>query len=153
MAMNEYVQAEAKKIFENKKFAFPENQAMVAAWIAAHFKGEALKVFDMRKHSSLSDYAVLATALNPTQARAMADEISANLKHLGATLYSYEGYESADWILLDMGDTIIHIFQLAARDIYDLDLVFAKNAQVKIPEEFYFAKAQEGKKDDLKGYF
>lgn len=153
MAMNEYVQEEANKIFNNKSFEFPKNQAMVAAWIAAHFKGEALKIFDMTKHSSLSDCSVLATALNPTQARAMADEISANLKHLGAELYSYEGYESADWILLDFGDTIVHIFQLAARDVYDLDLVYAKNPQITIPEEFYFGKPAEAKKDDLKGYF
>lgn len=153
MAMNEYVQTEAKKIFENKKFQFPENQAMVAAWIAAHFKGEALKIFDMRKFSSLCDYSVLVTALNPTQARSMADEISANMRELGAQVYSYEGYESADWILLDLGDTIVHIFQLAARDVYDLDLVFAKNPQVQIPEEFYFSKPTETKKDDLKGYF
>lgn len=153
MAMNEYVQLEAKKIFDNKSYEFPKNQAMVAAWIAAHFKGEGLKIFDMSKHGSICDCSVLVTALNPTQARSMADEISANLKHLGADLYSYEGYESADWILLDFGDTIVHIFQLAARDVYDLDLVFAKHPQIQIPEEFYFGKPAESKKDDLKGYF
>jgi ribosome-associated protein len=119
MAMNEYVQVEAKKIYDNASYEFPKNQALVAAWIAAHFKGEALKVFDMSKHGSICDCSVLVTALNPTQARSMADEIAANLKHLGAHVYSYEGYESADWILLDFGDTIVHIFQLAARNFHN----------------------------------
>jgi ribosome-associated protein len=128
---------------------------MASAWILANFKGDNLKVFDLKKSSSLCDYSVLATAQNATQARAMADEISANLKHAGASVLSYEGYESADWILLDTGDIIIHVFNGPARDVYDLDLVLAKNPQVKIPEEFYFGKPTtvSTEKADLKGYF
>ncbi len=155
MAINEYVQTEVNKIISNTSFEFPLNHAMSAAWVMANFKGDNLKIFDLKKSSSLCDYSILATAQNATQARAMADEISANLKNHGASIVSYEGYESADWILVDTGDIIVHIFNGPARDVYDLDLVLVKNPQVKIPDEFYFGKPTtiSGEKPDLKGYF
>jgi ribosome-associated protein len=155
MAINEYVQNEVNKIISNTSFEFPLNHAMASAWIVANFKGDNLKIFDLRKSSALCDYSILATAQNATQARAMVDEISGNLKNHGASIVSYEGYESADWILLDTGDIIVHIFNGPARDVYDLDMVLVKNAQVKIPEEFYFGKptSTSTEKADLKGYF
>jgi ribosome-associated protein len=155
MAINEYVQNEVNKIISNKSFEFPLNHAMASAWIMANFKGDNLKIFDLKKSSALCDYSIIATAQNATQARAMVDEISMNLKNHGASVVSYEGYESADWILLDTGDVIVHIFNGPARDVYDLDLILAKNSQVKIPEEFYFGKPTtvSSEKADLKGYF
>jgi ribosome-associated protein len=155
MALNEYVQSEVKKVMGNSSFEFPLNHAMASAWILANYKGDNLKIFDMRKVGSLTDYAIMATAQNATQARAMIDEISHQLKDNGATILSYEGYESADWILLDTGDVMIHVFNGPSRDVYDLDLVYAKSPQVKIPEEFYFGKPTEVSKEkaDLKGYF
>lgn len=152
---NEYIQGEVKKVIENTSFEFPLNHAMASAWIMANFKGDNLKIFDMRKTSALVDYSILATAHNATQARAMVDEISLNLKEQGAHIVSYEGYETADWILLDTGDVMIHVFNGPARDVYDLDMIYAKNPQVKIPEEFYFAKptTASNEKADLKGYY
>lgn len=155
MAINEYVQSEVKKVLSTPGFEFPLNHAMAASWIVANFKGENLKIFDLRKTSSLCDYAILASAQNATQARAMVDEISANLQHNGAKILSYEGYESADWILLDTGDIIVHIFNGHARDVYDLDMVLVRSPQVKIPEDYYFGKPTSvaTEKSDLKGYF
>jgi ribosome-associated protein len=155
MAQNEYVKNEVSKVIDNQAFEFPLNHAMASAWILANFKGDNLKVFDMRKSTSLCDYSVLATAQNATQCRAMADEIAANLKQHGANIVSFEGYESADWILLDTGDVIVHVFNGPSRDVYDLDMIFAKNQQVKIPEEFYFGTPTNvaTEKADLKGFF
>ncbi len=155
MAANEYVQSEVKKIISNQDYEFPLNHAMASAWIMANFKGDNLKIFDLRKSSALCDYSIIATAQNATQARAMVDEISSNLRENGASVVSYEGYESADWILLDTGDIIVHIFNGPARDVYDLDMVLVKNPQIKIPEDFYFGKptAVSKEKADLKGFF
>jgi ribosome-associated protein len=155
MAINEYVQSEVNKVITNSTFEFPLNHAMASAWILANFKGDNLKVFDMRKSTSLCDYSIIATAQNATQCRAMIDEVSTNLKNQGANILSYEGYESADWILLDTGDIMVHVFNGPARDVYDLDMIYAKNTQVKIPEEFYFSKpaSTSNEKADLKGFF
>lgn len=155
MAINEYVNSEVNKVISNSAYEFPLNHAMASAWIIANFKGENLKIFDLRKSSALCDYSILATAQNATQARALVDEISNNLKTVGANIVSYEGYEGADWILLDTGDIIVHIFNGPARDVYDLDMIFARAPQVKIPEDFYFGKPTtvSTEKADLKGYF
>ena len=152
---NEYIQSEVNKVITNTSFEFPLNHAMASAWIMANYKGDNLKIFDMKKSTSMIDFAIIATAQNATQARAMMDEISFNLKEQGANIVSYEGYEGADWILLDTGDIMVHVFNGPARDVYDLDMVYAKNPQVRIPEEFYFAKptAVSNEKADLKGYF
>lgn len=152
---NEFIQTEIKKVMENSSFEFPLNHAMATAWILANFKGEDLKVFDLKKSSSLCDYAIIATAHNGTQAKSMADEIEFNLKQHGAKILSSEGYESAEWILLDTGDVMVHIFNGPSRDIYDLDMVLVKNPQVKIPEEYYFGTPSlpKNEKSDLKGFF
>lgn len=155
MAQNEYIQGEVNKVISNTAFEFPLNHAMASAWILANFKGDNLKIFDMRKTSSLCDFSIIATAQNATQARAMSEEIAVNLKNQGAHIVSYEGYESADWILLDTGDIMVHVFNGPSRDVYDLDMIYAKNPQVRIPEEFYFGKPTtvSTEKPDLKGYF
>ncbi len=156
MAVNEFIQAEVTKILNDSNFEFPLNHAMAATWILSNYKGENLKVFNMKKSSSLCDFSILATAQNSTQPRAMADEISAQLKTVGgAHILSYEGYESADWILLDTGDIIVHIFTGPAREVYDLDLVFGKNPQMQIPEHYYFGTPTTPSKEkpELKGYF
>lgn len=155
MAVNPYVQGEVNKLIANKSWEFPLNHAMASTWIIANFKGENLKIFDMRKTSALCDYTIIATAQNATQARAMADEVAQNLTLHGVKLVSFEGYESADWVLIDTGDIFVHIFTGPARDVYDFDMLHAKTAQVKIPEDFYFGKPTEvtSEKPDLKGYF
>jgi len=155
MAQNEYVANEVKKIIDTPDYEFPKNHALASAWILANFKGDNLKIFNMKKTSSLCDFSVIGTAQNSTQARAMADEVAVNLKQNGANILSFEGYESADWILIDTGDIIVHVFNGPARDIYDLDMVFVKNEQVQIPQDYYFSRPTtvSTEKPDLKGYF
>jgi ribosome-associated protein len=153
---NESLKTEVSKIMGSKNFPFPLNQAMSSVCILANLKGTNLKVFNLQNTSgSLCDFTILASATNPTQARAMAEELAFQFKESGAHIYSYEGYNSADWILIDTGDTITHIFLDATRDVYDLDKLFSKYPQEKIPDEFYFgpAKSPTQDKESLKNYF
>lgn len=150
----EHLQSEVNRIISNTSWSYPLNYAMSACMIIANFKGENIKMFDMTKGSALCDFNIVASAQNPTQARAMADEIARQFRALGTEIKSYEGYGSADWILVDIGDLIVHIFQENTRDAYDLDHVFGERPQVKIPEEFYFAgPAKTTTEETLKGYF
>ena len=151
---NDFLQSELKKITQDSRWTFPMNNAMAAAYLLAHYKGENLKVFDMSKRSSLCDFNVLATAQNTMQARSMADEIASQFRALGTTVRSMEGYGSADWILIDTGDVIVHIFQDSTRDVYDLDTVFGEAPQTSIPAEFYFSgTVPKSSEESLKGYF
>lgn len=151
---NDFLQGELKKITQDSRWEFPLNNAMAAAYLLAHYKGENLKVFDMTKRSALCDFNVIATAQNTMQARSMADEIAAQFRALGTTVRSMEGYGSADWILIDTGDVIVHIFQDSTREVYDLDTVFDGAPQASIPSEFYFSgSTPKSAEENLKGYF
>lgn len=150
---NDFLTKELTQILTDKRWEFPLNHAMAATYMLAHYKGENLKVFDM-KGSSMCDFNVIATAQNTMQARAMADEIARQFRAAGTELLSYEGYGSADWILIDTGDVIVHVFQENTRGAYDLDHVFGERPQVKIPEEFYFSGPTKTTSEDaLKGFF
>lgn len=151
---NPYIQKEIAKIIESNEY--PQNIALASAWIIANFKGINIKIYDAQKDSSLCDYNVIASAENITQSRAMVDEIIKNLKSVGQVdVLSLEGLSTSEWILLDVGDVIIHVFQDISRDIYDLDTLWAHNPQVDIPQEYYFGAEMEVKKpeDPTDNYF
>lgn len=151
---NEFLETELSKISEDKRWAYPLNMAMATTYLLAHYKGENLKIFDMSNVSSLCEFNVIATAQNTMQARSMADEISRHFRNLNVNVLSMEGYGSADWILIDTGDVIIHIFQDSTRDIYELDRVFEAAETVVIPEELYFGSvAAKPAEENLKGFF
>ena len=74
---------------------------MASAWIMGNFKGINLKVLDMQEKSSIADFFVLGSAGNPTQAAAMAEEITFQFRNMGIEAISREGLKhSTDWILL-----------------------------------------------------
>ena len=80
-----------------------------------------LKVLDLREVTSFADYFIICTGANTRQIQAISDEVGAQLKQRGEHVNSAEGYESAEWVLLDYGDFIVHIFSQKAREYYDLD--------------------------------
>lgn len=149
----EFVDKEIDKIIQDKDFSFPKNMAMAAAWLLGNLKGINLKVFDVSHTSSLSDYYVLASATNTTQASAMADDITRSLKRHGMNFLSKEGMHGSDWILLDAGDIIIHIFLEAAREVYGLEDLWLEAKPIAIPQSYYFSSedAEAAEKLDDKG--
>lgn len=158
----DFATQEIVKIFKNKKYEYPLNVAMASTWILANLKGSDLKILDVGKKSSLADYFVIASAGNPTQAGAMADQIGFFMKHLDVNIKSVEGKNNSDWILIDLGDVIVHIFQENIRHAYDLETLYASATPVAIPEEYYFSEtapigkstAKKGKEDgDDENYF
>jgi ribosome-associated protein len=153
----EYVTKEVEAIYKDANFAEPLNMAMATAWIMGNFKGLNLKVLDLRNHSSIADFFVIGSAGNQTQASAMAEEISLQMRNLGVEAISREGLkQSTDWILLDYGDVIVHVFHEAARTVYDLDQLYKNALSVEIPESYYFSTPESARKssnDDGRNYF
>ncbi|MCB9060148.1 MAG: ribosome silencing factor [Halobacteriovoraceae bacterium] len=153
---NKYFEQEIEKIITDTKYEFPLNNAMAGAWIMGNFKAENLKIIDVRGRSSLTDYFVLASAQNQTQARAIADEISRTLKSHGSQIFSKEGFEQGEWILIDSGDVIFHIFQDNVREIYDFDNVWRGAEIITIPNEFYHqdpVNNNQSEESDERDYF
>lgn len=153
----EYVKKEVEAIYNDKNFAEPLNLAMAAAWIMGNFKGLNLKVLDLRNQSGIADVFVIGSAGNPTQATAMAEEISFQMRNLGIDAISREGLKhSTDWILLDYGDVIVHVFHEPSRTVYDLDLLYKNAISIDIPESYYFSTPESERKggnDDGRNYF
>lgn len=80
-------------------------------------KAAAVLVFNLTEVTTLADYFVLCTANSDRQGRAISDAI---LEKLGSPL-SFEGLDTATWILMDYGDVVFHVFQEEARRFYALE--------------------------------
>lgn len=95
-------------------------------WLTAVHAADAkqakdVRVLDLREITSLADFFVICSGANARQIQAIADEIAQKLKKLGERPSSIEGYDNAEWVLMDYGDYVIHIFSPAARTYYDLE--------------------------------
>lgn len=89
---------------------------------------------DLREVASFTEYFLIATGTNQRQVQAIADEINEQLKkQLRRRPVRVEGYNAAEWILLDYGDFIIHLFDKNARDFYDLERLWRDARRVELP--------------------
>ncbi|MDH5580835.1 MAG: ribosome silencing factor [Bdellovibrionales bacterium] len=145
---NAYNNNEIDKIIDSEQFEFPLNIAMASAWVMGNLKGTNLKIYDVSNRTSLADYFILGSMSNAVQAKAAAEEISLQLKRLGYPSKSIEGKDGADWILLDHGDVIVHIFVDISRDNYALDELWSDCKQVEIPQEYYFSGTNDSDSSD-----
>ena len=109
------------------------NAYEVAVRAAADKKGSAIEVLDMSQTSLMADQFVIVTANNVKQA--IADNVEENLKKEGFTVYHREGYTTGRWILLDAGETIVHIFVSDDREYYGLEQVWADVPRLKVAGE------------------
>jgi ribosome-associated protein len=93
-------------------------------------------VLDLREVASFTDFFVIVSATNVRQVQAIADEIQEQLrKESGARPARVEGYRSAEWVLLDYGDFIFHVFEEKSRRFYDLERLWRDAARVPVPAE------------------
>lgn len=111
----------------------PEVQLAVRS--AAEKKGIDLKVLDLRQIATFTEFFVIASGANQRQVQAISDEITGQLKkQLGTRAIRVEGYTSGEWVLLDFGDFIVHVFDKEARDFYDLERLWRDAQKVELPE-------------------
>ena len=75
----------------------------------------------MRKVANFCDYFVVASGTSDRQVRAIALGIEEGLQEIGIKVRFKEGFDSCLWILLDMGDVVVHVFESQAREFYGLD--------------------------------
>lgn len=83
-------------------------------------KAEDIIVIDLRGKSSIADHMVIATGQSQRQVGAMAEHLIEILKHAGYKV-SAEGLQQGDWVLIDGGDVIIHLFRPEVRAFYNLE--------------------------------
>lgn len=96
-------------------------------------KATDLKVLDLTGITSFTDYFLVCTGANQRQIQAISDEIGQKLKERGEYPISVEGYRDAEWVLVDYGDFVVHIFSPRARAYYDLERLWRNAKNVSIP--------------------
>ncbi len=87
-------------------------------------KGEDIRIIDIREVSVLADYFIIASGSNANQVQAMTDNVEEILGKAGYEPRQIEGYRSANWILMDYGDIIVHVFCREDRLFYDLERIW-----------------------------
>jgi ribosome-associated protein len=106
---------------------------IIAARAAEDKKALDLRILDLQGLASFTDYFVICSGSNPRQIQAIADEIERRLAEQGRKPLGIEGYEHAEWVLVDYGEFLVHIFSEAARAYYDLERLWRKAKEVTLP--------------------
>ena len=109
--------------------------ALAAIQTAEDNGGRDLLVLDMREHTSLFDYFVIATGTSRRQLHAMSEEIDHKLEDdLQDKRMSIEGYDASRWIVLDYGTVVVHLFDDEMREYYSLESLWADARPVDLSE-------------------
>lgn len=108
---------------------------LLAVVAAQEKKAEDFRVFDLRRVTSLTEFFLICSGTNQRQNQAISDEVFKQLKERRQRApLGVEGYDKADWILMDYGDFIVHILSNQARKYYDLERLWRQAAEYPIPE-------------------
>ncbi|MEK7403818.1 MAG: ribosome silencing factor [Acidobacteriota bacterium] len=105
---------------------------LVAAQAAESKKAIELRVLDVQGVTSFADYFVICSGANPRQIQAIADEVELRLKQEDRLPLGVEGYDHAEWVLVDYGDFLVHIFSASARTYYDLERLWRQAKEVEL---------------------
>ena len=122
-----------------------DDRVRLALHAAGEKKAHDLVVLDLREVASFTDYFVIASGTNVRQVQAIADAVQEQLrKQLSVRPARVEGYNSAEWVLLDYGDFIFHVFEEKSRRFYDLERLWRDAARVPLPPETTEAEGAGG---------
>lgn len=93
-------------------------------------KAEDIQIIDISEVSVIADYFIIANGTNRSQIQALADHVEETLGRAGCLMKQIEGYNTANWVLLDFGDIIIHIFDKENRLFYDLERIWRDGKRI-----------------------
>ena len=105
-----------------------------AAQVAREKQAQGLVLLDLGGRSAFTDYFLICSARNPRQGQAISDEIQLRLEGGGLRPSHIEGYNQADWILMDYAHFVVHIFSEKARLFYDLERLWRSAPRIPVEE-------------------
>jgi ribosome-associated protein len=109
-------------------------KALRCAEAALDKKAVDLVVLDVAALSSIADYLLICTGRSDRQVQAIAQAVDEHLRAHGQHPISIEGMNRGQWVLMDCGDVIVHVFYKPMRDFYDLERLWAHAPRVQLPE-------------------
>jgi ribosome-associated protein len=108
-------------------------------------KGQDIRVFNTTELTDLFDRVVLVTGSSNRQTRALASNVREKVKEAGGHVISVEGEETGEWVLVDLGDVVVHVMQPAIRSYYNLEELWGgKPVRMKIGGGAATASARRG---------
>lgn len=117
-------------------------KALLCVRFALEKKAYDLALMEVGQLTSLADFFLVCTGRSDTQVQAIAQGIEENLRRLGLRSLAIEGYPAGQWVVLDYGDVVVHIFYEPVREFYDLERLWARAPRVRLPEP-YQSQAQD----------
>lgn len=97
----------------------------VAIEAVEDLKGLDIVVIDVSKSSSFTDNMILATGTSNRHVKSIADNVRVVAKEKGFEVYGTEGEEQAEWVLVDLGDVVVHVMLRTVRDFYNLEKLWS----------------------------
>ncbi|SNB47857.1 ribosome silencing factor [Geobacter sp. DSM 9736] len=125
----------------SKETLSSRERALKCAIAALDKKAYDVKVLEIEPISSIADYLVLANGTSDKQVQAIAESVKQGLKKFGKAL-DIEGLQEGNWVIIDYGDVIVHVFLDERRRYYNLDELWENAAMLEIPEEYQWERAQ-----------
>lgn len=107
----------------------------VAVEAAQNKKAAEVVVLDLAGLGAFTEHFVICTVFSPRQAQAISNEVEEQLARIGRSPRHREGSATAEWVLLDYGAFIVHVFSEAARRYYDLDRLWRSGRRLEFPAE------------------
>ncbi|MEW4981830.1 MAG: ribosome silencing factor [Cycloclasticus sp.] len=93
-------------------------------------KAQHIDVIDVRDKCSFADHIVIATGSSSRHVKSLANEVSMLSKRSGLIPLGVEGMDAGEWVLIDLGDTVVHVMQASIREFYQLEKLWAVDAEV-----------------------
>ncbi|WP_163936938.1 ribosome silencing factor [Paraferrimonas sp. SM1919] len=84
-------------------------------------KARDITVLDVQQHSTITDYMIIASGTSKTHVKSIAEYLVVEAKKAEIEIIGIEGRESSEWVLVDLGDVVVHVMQEQARDFYQLE--------------------------------
>lgn len=114
-------------------------------------KGQNIAVFDSQPLTSLFDRVVIVSGTSNRQTKALAKHLHDKVKQAGGDVFGAEGEESGEWVLVDLGDIVVHIMQPAIREYYRLEEIWGRHpVEIKPAGKKAAAKKAAAKKPAAK---
>ncbi len=111
-----------------------EEKALALADAANEKKGFDVRILDLRETVSFTNFFVIATGASDRHVRSLADAVLEAARRSGEQLLGVEGEKIARWILIDLGDVLVHLFQREAREFYGLERLWDNTSAPKLPQ-------------------
>lgn len=107
-----------------------KEMARIAVEALEEKKAEDIRVIDITNVSVIADYFIITNGTNSNQVKAMTDEVEERLGRAGYTPKHIEGYLNGNWVLMDYGDIVLHLFDSQNRVFYDLERIWRDGEEV-----------------------